>query len=116
MNGLTVYNAELSNLIEGEILEDGYLYNVVKVADLNETLKSVRDEIDGYKSALGDLRAEAKQYDIDCAGKVKLRVEVKDGQLTVLCAMNGYGDAMDLSYFSIDPNAITEALKNAESK
>lgn len=42
---LTVYNAKLSNLIEGEILEDGNLCNVVKAIDLNETLKSVRDEL-----------------------------------------------------------------------
>jgi len=38
---------------------------------------------------------KAQTFDIDFAGHVNAKIEFKDGELTIIAAMNGWGEALD---------------------
>jgi len=44
---------------------------------------------------------KAQTFEIDFAGHVKAKIEFKDGELTVIAAINGYGDALDPDQITI---------------
>jgi len=44
---------------------------------------------------------QAQTFEIDFAGQVKAKIEFKDGELIIIAAMNGYGDALDPDQITI---------------
>ncbi len=38
---------------------------------------------------------QAQTFEIDFCGHVKAKIEFKDGELIIIAAMNGYGEALD---------------------
>jgi len=52
----------------------------------------------GFRSGVRFAESEMGQaqiFEIDFAGHVKAKIEFKNGELTIIASMNGYGDALD---------------------
>jgi hypothetical protein len=59
-----------------------------------------------FKSGVRFAEAEMNKpqtFEIDFCGHVKAKIEFKDGKLSIIAAMNGYGDAIDPDQITITP-------------
>jgi len=52
------------------------------------------DFISGVRFAESEM-GQAQTFEIDFAGQVKAKIEFKNGELTIIAAINGWGDALD---------------------
>jgi len=58
----------------------------------------------GFRSGVRFAESEigqAQTFEIEFCGHVKAKIEFKDGELNVIAAMNGYGDALDPDQITI---------------
>jgi len=58
------------------------------------------DQMAGVRFAESEM-GKAQTFEIDFCGHVKAKIEFKDGELNVIAAMNGYGDALDPDQITI---------------
>lgn len=74
---------------EEKIEQAAKLVNVYKHFEEYEAFK------DGFYKGSRFAEAEIQTFEIDFCGHVKAKLKVEDGKLSIIAAMNGYGDALD---------------------
>ena len=58
---------------------------------------------DGFDCGVRFAEAEPQTFEVDFCGHVKAKIEFKDGKMSIIAAMNGYGEAMDPDQIIITP-------------
>lgn len=101
------------NLVDAIEVQMGDFYNYAN--NNRKAYYTLRKEFAIEIAKLIPTKPDPKTFDIDCAGNAMLRVEITDNVPTVLCAMNGYGNAMEVPEFIITPVKPDEA-KEADPK